>query len=86
MSDAKDDREVDDDFAAYTPEEVADILKIDLRYLRRLMAVGRFPNFKVAGQRRVRKADLRAVMAGTWQPEGQVASADDTDDDPETTD
>lgn len=86
MRDATDDSEDGDALATFTPEEVAVILKIDLRYLRRLMAAGKFPSFKIAGQRRVLGVDLRAVMRGTWQPKDQVTSADDTDHDPATTD
>jgi hypothetical protein len=81
MSDTNDDDDLAGLEPVLLPEAVAEFLQIDPRYLIKLMREGKFPGFKVAGTWRIRKADLRAVMRGTWHPEGWVASADD----PETT-
>jgi hypothetical protein len=59
-------------------------LQVDAKYLTKLMREGKFPGFKVAGTWRVRKADLRAVMSGNWQPEGRVGTAGDSTSDLET--
>ncbi|WP_298461187.1 helix-turn-helix domain-containing protein [uncultured Cellulomonas sp.] len=51
-----------------TPEEVAQVLRLNQQHLVRLMRQGKFPAFKVAGAWRVRRSALEAVMDGTWQP------------------
>jgi excisionase family DNA binding protein len=53
-----------------TPEEVAHLLRLNQQYLVRLMREGKFPGFKAAGQWRVRRSELQAVMEGTWMSDG----------------
>ena len=61
-----------------TPDEVAQVLRLNQQHLVRLMRQGKFPAFKVAGAWRVRRSALEAVMNGTWQPpEPDQAGEDD---------
>lgn len=53
-----------------TPEEVAHLLRLNQQHLVKLMREGKFPGFKAAGQWRVRRSEVQAVMEGTWAPDG----------------
>ena len=46
----------------YTLEEVADILRVSIQTVRRMIADGELPATKIRGQWRVRKEDLEEYI------------------------
>jgi len=54
--------------AVMTLQEVAEVLRLNEEVAMRLMRSHKLPGFKVGGQWRARRADIQAVMTGTWQP------------------
>lgn len=51
-----------------TPAEIAEVLNLNREVVTRLIREGRLPGFRVGGTWRTRRADIQAVMTGTWHP------------------
>ena len=62
-----------------TPAEVAGVMGVNRHHLVALMRDGKFPGFRLGGSWRVRRADVQAVMIGTWQPPVPVEEVDEED-------
>ena len=70
----------DGELAKYEPvmtiDEVAEVLRMSEVHVAKLMREKKFPGFKVYGSWRVKRADVQAVMDGTWRPEGTPKAED----------
>lgn len=51
-----------------TTDEAAAVLHLHRATVSRLLARGELPGFMVAGQWRLRRADVQDVMLGKWSP------------------
>lgn len=51
-----------------TTDEASTVLHLHRATVSRLLARGELPGFMVAGQWRLRRADVQAVMLGQWSP------------------
>ena len=60
-----------------TPAEVARVMGVNRHHLVALMRDGKFPGFRLGGSWRVRRADVQAVMTGSWLPSVAVEEADE---------
>jgi excisionase family DNA binding protein len=51
-----------------TPDEAADILKLDRKTVENMLRSGRMPGTKISNRWRILEDDLLAFIKGEWEP------------------